>query len=230
MAAPADEDPLSTLEALLAQRHSCRGFLPEPIPRAVIERLLVAAQRSASWCNAQPWQVHVVGGAALQALRDDLMRRAQSGAAAAPELDWPRAYTGDYLARRRDCGLSLYAATGVTKGDREASARQALENFRLFGAPHLVVVTSPSDLGTHGVMDCGAWVSNFMLAVTAQGLGCIAQAAVASWPDVLRAHLDIGVDRRIVCGVSFGHEDPSHPANGFRLGRAPLEQVVRWVG
>ena len=98
MAGHGDEDPLSTFEALLAQRHSCRGFLPEPVPRVVIERLLAAAQRSASWCNAQPWQVHVVGGAALQSLRDDLMCRARSGAGTAPELDWPRSYTGDYLA------------------------------------------------------------------------------------------------------------------------------------
>ena len=105
----------------------------------------------------------------------------------------------------------------MAKGDREASARQALENFRLFGAPHLAVVTSPEALGTHGVMDCGAWVSNFMLAGTALGIGSIAQAAIASWPDILRAHLPIPADRRVVCGISFGYEDSSDPANLLAL-------------
>lgn len=38
-------------------------------------------------------------------------------------------------------------------------------------------LSSPVMLGTHGAMDCGAWMSNFLLACTANGLGAIAQAA-----------------------------------------------------
>lgn len=223
-------DDHSCLEALLARRHSCRGFLPRAVPRPVIERVLATAARSASWCNAQPWHVHVVSGEPLEKLRADLTARARSGAAAAPELDWPAEYAGVHRDRRRACGWSLYEAVGVGKGDREGSVRQALENFRLFGAPHLVVLTSPALLGTHGVMDCGAWVSNFLLACTANRLGAIAQAAVASWPDILRAHLPIAADRRVVCGISFGYEDEAHPANGFRTTRAPMHEVVTWVG
>ncbi len=79
-------------------------------------------------------------------------------------------------------------------------------------------------------MDCGAWVSNFLLACAAQGLGAIAQAAIASWPDILRAHLSIPPERNVVCGISFGYEDDAHPANRFRTMRAPLHEVVTWVG
>jgi nitroreductase len=135
-----------------------------------------------------------------------------------------------YQARRRECGWDLYRAVGIQKGDREASASQARENFRLFGAPHLAIVSSDESLGPHGVMDCGAWVSTFMLAATEQGVATIAQAALASWPAVLRKHLDIPDDRLIVCGISFGYEDMDHPANEFRTRRAPLEEVVTWVG
>jgi nitroreductase len=223
-------DAYACLDTLLAERHSTRGFLADPVPRPVIERLLATAGRTASWCNAQPWHAHVVSGESLEKLRADLSERARSGAPAAPELDWPREYAGVYGDRRRACGWSLYEAVGVVKGDREGSTRQALENFRLFGAPHLVVLTSPEPLGTHGVMDCGAWVSTFLLACAAQGLGAIAQAAVASWPDILRTHLNIAEDRRVVCGISFGHEDRQHPANGYRTTRAPLGEVATWVG
>lgn len=223
-------DAWATLDALLAQRHSCRAFRVDPVPRALIGQALEAAGRTASWCNAQPWQVCLVSGAPLEALRADLLTRAQTGAAAAPELDWPREYTGAYRERRRECGWRLYDAVGVAKGDRQASAAQGLENFRLFGAPHLLVVSSPEALGTHGVMDCGAWVAQFMLAATALGLGTIAQAAVASWPDVLRAHLPLPADSRIVCGVSLGFEDVAHRANRFRTDRAPLDEWVQWVG
>ena len=38
-------------------------------------------------------------------------------------------------------------------------------------------LSSPVMLGTHGVMDCCAWLSNFLLACTANGLGEIAHTA-----------------------------------------------------
>ena len=216
------------LQDLLHRRHSCRGFLPEPLPRETILRILAAAQRTASWCNAQSWQVHIVSGTRLDAMRGAMLARAQASTPAAPELDWP-AYLGIHQQRRRECGWDLYRAVGITKGDREGSVRQSHENFRCFGAPHLAIVTSAVSLGTHGVMDCGAWVSNFMLAATASGVATIAQAAIASWPDVLRQHVNIADDRRIVCGVSFGLEDTRHPANTFRTTRAPLDEVAFWV-
>jgi nitroreductase len=221
-------DSIDTLQDLLQRRHSCRGFLPERVPRETILRMLAAAQRTGSWCNAQSWQAHIVSGTRLDALRGALLARAQAGTPAVPELDWP-VYQGIYQERRRECGWDLYRAVGIGKGDREASARQSHENFRCFGAPHLAIVTSAVQLGTHGVMDCGAWVSNFMLAATALGVASIAQAAIASWPDVLRQHVEIAQDRRIVCGVSFGFEDIGHPANRFRTTRAALDEAAFWV-
>lgn len=217
------------IDGVLRRRHSCRGFLPQPVPRDVIVQILTAAQRTASWCNAQPWQVHIVSGARLEALRGDLVERAQAALAPSPELDWPQAYQGVYQLRRKECGWELYRAVGVQRGDREGSARQALDNFRCFGAPHVAILTSEAALGTHGVMDCGAWVSNFMLVATTLGVATIAQAALASWPAILRKHVSIDGSRHIVCGISFGYEDARHPANGCRTKRAPLEEVVSWV-
>ena len=39
----------------------------------------------------------------------------------------------------------------------------------------------------------------------------------------------IPAERQVVCGISFGYEDPVHRANGFRTTRARMEQVVHWV-
>ncbi|MEN9885822.1 MAG: hypothetical protein RL758_400 [Pseudomonadota bacterium] len=86
-------DDASQFEALMARRHSCRAFRPEPVPSAMIERALVMASRTASWCNAQPWHVHIVSGEPLERLQAALLKRARTGAAATPELDWPREYT-----------------------------------------------------------------------------------------------------------------------------------------
>ena len=222
-----DGAAFAALSTLLHTRYSCRAFLPEPLPRATIERILATAQRTASWCNAQPWQVHIASGSALARLRA-AFAALPPGTRANPDLAWPREYRGVYQERRRECGWGLYDALGIAKGDREASARQAAQNFTMFGAPHVAIVSSDEALGVYGAVDCGAYVSSFMLAAHSLGVGCIAQAALASYPQVLREVLGIAADRSIVCGISFGMADPAHPANRFRTTRAAPASAVVW--
>jgi nitroreductase len=219
---------VDAFEQLLEQRYSCRGFLARPVERATIERILELAQRTPSWCNAQPWQVHITSGPATERFRAMLLAHVTSHKPA-PDYPFPREYRGVYLARRRECGFQLYDAVGVARGDREASARQAMENYRLFGAPHAMIVTSDEALGVYGVLDCGAWLNNFTLAARSLGVACIAQAALATHPEPLREFFGIGADRRIVCGMSFGYEDPQHPANKFRTRRAQKEEIAAWI-
>lgn len=228
-APPSSPSPHATLWQLLHTRHSCRAFLPEPLPRDTLQRILSTAQRTASWCNAQPWQVDLVSGAALDRLRTALVAHVASHPAA-PDLDWPRDYRGVYQDRRRECGWGLYEALGIPKGDREASARQAALNFTFFGAPHAAIISSDEALGTYGAVDCGAYVTNVLLAAHSLGVGSIAQAAIAAHPAVLREHLGIGDDRHIVCAVALGWADTAHAANRFRTTRADVGDAVRWHG
>lgn len=216
-------------ETLLRQRHSCRAFDGRPVPRGIVEAILGVAQRTASWCNAQPWQVYIVSGEPLTDLRATLYE-ASATEPARPDLPFPQQYRGVYQDRRRACGWRLYESLGIAHGDREASARQVRENFRMFGAPHVAFVTAPRELGIYGVIDCGAWIANFMLAAEGRGVATIAQAALASYPDLVRRTLHIDEDRLLVCGVSFGYEDHAHPANRYRLGRASIAESVVWVG
>lgn len=229
MEAAANTDIRNAFDDLLRSRHSCRGFTAQEVPRALTERILSTAQRTASWCNAQPWQIFIVSGAALDGLRGELLQASLDKKPAGSDIAWPSEYVGVYQSRRRECGWALYEAAGVAKGDREASATQARENFRLFGAPHLAIVCSTRALGTYGVMDCGAWIQNFMLAAASHDVASVAQAALATWPDILRKHLPIPDDLQVVAGVSFGYEDTEHRANGFRTTRATLEEAITFV-
>ncbi|HAL38458.1 MAG TPA: nitrobenzoate reductase, partial [Polaromonas sp.] len=43
-------------------RQSMREFLPTPVPRATIARLLEVASRAPSGTNTQPWKVYVLQG------------------------------------------------------------------------------------------------------------------------------------------------------------------------
>lgn len=226
-------DPAATLELLLKRRYSCRGFKAQPVPRPTIERILSLAQRTASWCNAQPWQVLLVSGAATVRLRNALYAHAAgsrvTGGGSHYDFEPPREYLGTYLQRRRECGLQLYGGLGIGKADKEAAALQALENFRFFGAPHVALISSAESLRTYGAVDCGAYVANFLLAAEAMGVAAIAQAALASQSAFLHEYLRVGPERRIVCGISFGYADEAHPANGFRTTRAPLADSVSWL-
>ena len=220
--------PDMLLETLLRQRYSCRGFRPEPVPRARIERIATLAQRTASWCNAQPWQLVVLSGDSLRRLSGALLAAAETRRPPAPDFPWPEGYPGILGERRRACGYGLYDSVGIARGDRAASARQTLENFRFFGAPHAAIISSAAALGAYGAVDCGGYVANFILAARSLGIATIPQAAIASWSDIVRDALGLGADRRVVCAISFGFEDPGHPANGFRTERAPLAEVIDW--
>ena len=218
------------LDQLLSRRFSCRGFRSDPVSQATLDRIVALAQRTASWCNTQPWQVHITRGEATERFRQMLQAPSFSGEedGSMQDFSWPAAYEGVYQQRRRESGLALYDSVGIARGDREASARQAGENFRLFVAPHVAMITTDEALGIYGAIDCGGYVANFMLAATSLGVNCIAQAALAKRPERVRAFFGLPSTRRVVCGISLGYANPAHPANGFRTNRADVAAAVSW--
>jgi len=217
-----------SMRHLFAHRHSCRAFKAEAVPRDVIEHVVSMAARTASWCNAQPWQVIVTAGSGTDRFRGALLEHADRHPAVAPDLAFPREYAGVYRERKRQAAFQLYQSVGVFDKGREAWAAQARENFRLFGAPHVAIVTTEESLGVYGAIDCGAFIGGFMLAAQALGVASIAQASIAAHASLVRTHFSLPSSRLVVCGISFGYEDETHPANAFRTDRAPLSTLITW--
>lgn len=218
------------LAALAGQRHSCRAFLPQPLARAQIEEMLRIAQRAPSDCNSQSWHVLVLSGPPLERLRAALTQAAEAGEGTLPDVPPVERYEGLLRDRRRACGWALYDAVGVKKGDRAASHRQSLENFRLFGAPYLALITVPTVMGVRGIFDAGIYTGFLLLAAEALGIAAVPQASITHYAQVIRRHVDIPPGQNIICGVAFGIEDAAHPANAFRTARADLAEVVVWAG
>lgn len=222
-------EAFTQLDRLTTERSSCRAFLDRAVPRNEILRVLELAQRTPSWCNCQPWQVVLLSG---QQTRDfarayhDFATRSEGTS----DLDFPAAYQGVYQTRRRECGWQLYESVGIGRGDREASARQALENYRFFGAPHLALITSDRSLGSYGAIDCGGYVNAFVLAAQSLGIATVPQAALATHADFVRRSLGLTEDRMVICGIAFGYADTSQPVNRFRTTRAAVDEVVTWLG
>jgi nitroreductase len=223
------EERIGVLEELLGERYSCRAFRPEPVPRPTIERILTAAQRTASWCNSQPWQIVIASGAAKERFRAAIYATFSSGAPEDGDFPFPREYRGVYLERRRESGFQLYNTLGIARGDKAAYAKQALENYNFFGAPHVAIIHTDEALGIYGAIDCGAYVGNFLLAAQALGLGTIPQAALARQSGLIRRHFGLGDDRRVVCGISFGFPDHDHKINSYRTSRASIPDTTTFV-
>ena len=223
------EQRIGVLEELLGERYSCRAFLPQPVPRATIEHVLAAAQRTASWCNSQPWQLVIASGEAKERFRNAIYAEASSGAPEDGDFSFPREYLGVYLELRRESGFQLYNTLGIARGDKAAYAKQALENYNFFGAPHVAIIHTDEALGIYGAIDCGAYVGNFLLAAQALGLGTIPQAALARHSGLIRRHFKLGDSRRVVCGISFGFPDRDNKINSYRTSRAGIADTVTFV-
>ncbi|WP_209597921.1 nitroreductase [Ruegeria sp. HKCCSP351] len=217
------------LNNLLKNRHSCRAFLPDPVPKEQIEQIVASAARVPSWCNAQPWQLVITSGAETDRFRAAMQNEAETGVPA-PDLPFPASYSGVYQDRRRACGWALYEAVGVERGDRAGSAQQMMRNFALFDAPHCAIISSPAELGPYGAMDCGGFVTAFSLAAQTLGVATIPQAALAAYGPFLHRYFQIPENRLILCAISFGYSDRKHPANNFRTDRAALGDFVDWRG
>jgi nitroreductase len=219
--------PYDALSRLLADRWTCRQFLPDAVPEAEIERLLALAQRTPSWCNTQPWQVEVTTGEGTARFREALAAHVMSEPQT-PDFAFPAAYTGDYRDRRRECGFQLYDSVGISKDDSTRRLEQMLRNFDLFDAPHVAILTTEDELGVYGAIDCGLWTSTFLLGAQSLGLAAAPQAALAGYSAFLHEHFDIPAHRKVVVGISFGYADLDHPVNAFRTSRVAVDEVVRW--
>jgi len=217
------------LEQAIRSRYSARRFLSRRVPRETIQKILDIAQCTPSWCNTQPWQLTLLSGVALERFRAALYEHARSGVTPNPDFPFPEAYLGVYRERRKVCGVQLYDSLGIGKNDKGAAREQALENFRMFGAPHVALITTDEALGVYGAIDCGLYVASFLYAARSVGVDTIAQAALASYPDFLRKYFGLPRERKLVCGISFGYADAENPIHSYRTERAHHSEAVTFL-
>ncbi|WP_218177768.1 nitroreductase family protein [Amycolatopsis australiensis] len=88
---------------LVSERWSCRAYLPDQVPDDVMREMFEIAQQTASWCNTQPWQVHVTKGDATRRFAESLTEYVKTHEEA-PDLGMPSGYHGVYRDRRRPPG------------------------------------------------------------------------------------------------------------------------------
>lgn len=219
--------PMSVDDALRLRR-SVRGFLPAEVPQATLDEVFALAQRTPSNCNVQPWVPHVVSGAALRRLRDDLVAAGERGEP--HHADWPAdgKFGGIYRERQVDAAVQLYGAMGVARDDRVGRHAAYVRNHAFFGAPHAVFIFMHAPHDTREAADIGMYAQSLMLLFTARGIASCAQGALGLYPNIVRRQLGLDATHRLLFGLSFGYEDRAAPANRARTARAPWHDAVRF--
>ena len=202
------------------------------MPRETIEEMLALAARAPSGGNLQPWFVDVLAGAALTGLK----ARAAASLAANPagegtEFDvYPPALGEPWRGRRFASGEQLYASLGIPREDRPARLAQFAKNFEAFGAPVLLLFSLPRHFGPPQWAHLGMFMQTVMLLAAERGLATCPQEAWALVHKTIGDMLGLGEDRLFYCGIALGFADESHPINGWRTERVPLEDFASFRG
>ena len=227
----------ASVETAIETRFSARAFLPKPVPRETIERLLEVASRAPSGTNTQPWKVYVLQGAS----RDSLVEKvcaAHDAIYANPALAseyheaydyYPDEWVPPYIDRRRENGWSLYGLLGIAKGEKDRMHAQHQRNFRFFDAPVGLMFTLDRVMGRGSLVDYGMFLQNLMVAARAHGLHTCPQAAWNGFASIILPHIGAGDKEMLVCGMSLGYLDESQRVNGFHTPREPVAGFTRWL-
>lgn len=225
----AHDDPVHDGLSLIASRHCKRAFLDRPVPRDVLEDVLLAAGQAPSSRNLQPWRVTVVTGSTLDALTRTLCEAFDRGEPPRPNYANRTPTLDDTAAERARAALSgVLRAKGHAPDDAAAARAHLRDNLRFYGAPAALVCHVPGDAVPGTFLETGLFLQNVMLGLVARGLGSCPQFSVAGYADALRRKLDIDADRIIVCTLAVGYADEAAPVNRFVPRRARLEEYVQW--
>ena len=196
-----------SLDEAIRRRRSVRGFLPDEVPDATLREVFELAQWAPSNCNVQPWTPHVVSGAALRRLRDALVDAGMRDLPIKPDFRADPKFTGVHRERQVDAAQQLYGAMGVERRDLVGRKMAYVRNHACFDAPHAVFIFMDEAFGPREATDIGMYAQTLMLALTARGIASCAQGALSLFPDIVRAHLGVASDQKLLFGVSFGYED-----------------------
>ncbi|MET1114050.1 MAG: nitroreductase [Comamonas sp.] len=225
-AAPAAQ----AFDHLMRTRRSARAFAPDqPVPLALLQQVLATAALAPSNSNTQPWQLHVLTGAALAALSATL-RQACDSANAPAFSHFPGVLPERMAAHQAEFGARYYATLGIDRADAAARAAQTARNYDFFGAPVGLVLTTHRSLHAHSWLDCGLFLQSLMLAAHANGLATCPQVSFARFDTLIGQHLQLPADEVVVCGMSLGYGAGDAPVNRMPMARRAVDEFARFQG
>lgn len=185
----------------------------KPVPRGLLDDAFRLAMRAPSNSNVQPWRVYLATGAR----RDKLAAALSAEARANPPVSL--GLPDSFAAARRELGALVYGSMGVQRHDAEGRWQAQLRNFAFFHAPVAGIVCMHRDLDMADAVGVGMFLQTLLLALTDRGIDSCVQVSTTLYPEIVREHLGIPDDERILCGLCIGYADPDFPANSLTIPR-----------
>ena len=207
-------EAMSTLRAV-------RRLRPDPVPDAVLRRVLEAASWAPSGGNVQPWRVVVVRDPALKARLGSLYAER-----------W-RAYSAQHMAQLEGAPEALRARTEkmLAAGDHLAEHFSETPVVLVFCFnPKLMAITDAKldRISVVGGASIYPAVENALLACRAEGLGCVLTTLLCECEAEVREALAIPEPWATAAAVPIGY--PLRGGHG-PISRRPVEKLAfadRW--
>lgn len=213
------------------RRQSVRAFLPDPVERTLIERVLETAARAASGGNVQPWQVVVVQGDAMTRFRAATRARLARDPAHDPReyAIYPESLKSPYRDYRFELTEMMYATMAIARADKPARLAHVARNFDFFGAPAALFCFVDRQMGQAQWSDLGMFLQSAMLLFTEAGVDTCAQEAWSHYHRLVCEQLRTPPEWMLFCGLAIGYRDPDAAVNRLQSRRAPLDAFVRFA-
>ena len=216
-----------SIQNAINSRHSIREFTDHPIPDTVLQQIIQTSLRTPSWKNAQPWKLRIVSGESRKKLSSALLDVANNSQPN-PEAPWLDNFPSEAKRRMFDLGMKIYGVAGIERKDKNARDNFMLQNFKFFGAPTAIIITTTFDLNFFVGIDLGCYVQSVLLLAREFGLGTCAQAALGAFPETIKKELELPKEEKVVMGISIGYPKPDSNLNRFHTPREPMDQLVKF--
>lgn len=194
--------PLETVADVILNRRTVKQFLPQPVDRATLERLIELAVWAPNHRLNEPWRFYVLGAAAQAQL----------------------AQIAGAITERKILASGGEAAVAARKGAEAGAAWVTVPTLL-----YITYLTDPNpeiNLENYGAVCCA--IHNLTLAAHALEIGTSwSSGAVAAAPE-LHALVGAGANEQMAGLIRLGYLDPSLPRGSSR--RSPGGTFTRWIG
>ncbi len=194
-------DTFAAIAAAITDRRTVKQFLPQPVDREILTRLIDLAVWAPNHRLNEPWRFYVLTGEArarLGEIAGGITAAKISGAGGDPEV------------AARKAGEAAAAWANVP----------TLVYITMLGDPNPEV-----DLENYGAVCCA--IQNFTLAAHAAGIGTSwSSGAVAAAPEILTL-VGAGANERMAGLLRVGYLDPTVASPKSR--RTPSATFTRWL-
>ena len=219
------------LKEAIKSRRSIRGFKSDPIPKEVLNDIIITSLRAPSAMNVQPWEITIVTGTPLDEIRKANIEKLSTGEMPDHDLGHAKPFEGIHKERQRALGSGLYNLLGITREAKQKRTEWTMVGFRSFDAPASIILCADDNIETRmAASDIGGIVQTICLVALEYGLGTCINGQGIMFPDVVRKATGLPESKNMYISIAIGYPDEDHPANKLISDRESVENIVTWVG